>query len=60
MLKKFQPIKVAKRSYWQNAFLTKWKSILTENVLIQWKKNKKIITNCGLQLQYYSDKHQDL
>ena len=34
MLEKFQPIKIAKRSYWLNAFLTKSKSILTENVNI--------------------------
>ena len=58
MLEKSQPIKIAKRFYWQNAFLTKSKSILTENVLNQWKIIKKI-TNCGLQPQYYSDKHQD-
>ena len=48
MLEKFQLIKIAKRSYWLNAFLTKSKSILTENVLNQRKiiKNK---ANCGLQ-----------
>ena len=40
MLEKFQPIKIAKRSYWLNAFLTKSMSILTENVLNQWKKSK--------------------
>ena len=33
MLEKFQPIKIAKRSYWLDASLTKSKSILTENVL---------------------------
>ena len=48
MLEKFQPIKIAKLFYWLNAFLTKSKSILTENVLNQWKTIKKI-TNCGLQ-----------
>ena len=37
MLEKFQPIKIAKRSYWLNAFLTKSKSILTENILNQLK-----------------------
>ena len=46
MLEKFQPIKIAKRSYWLNGFLTKPKSILTENVLNQWKMIKNII-NCG-------------
>ena len=40
MLEKFQPIKIAKHSYWVNAFLTKSMSILTENVLNQWKKSK--------------------
>ena len=35
MLEKFQPIKIAKRYYWLNAFLTKSKSILTEKVLNQ-------------------------
>ena len=59
MLEKFQPIKIAKRFYWLNAFLTKSKSILTENVLNQWKIIKNII-NCGLQPQKYSDKHQYL
>ena len=34
MLEKFQPIKIAKRFYWLNAFLTKSKSLLTENVII--------------------------
>ena len=58
MLENFQPIKIAKRFYWLNAFLTKSKSILTENVLNQWKIIKND-TNCGLQPQYYSDKHQD-
>ena len=48
MLEKLQPIKIAKHFYWLNAFLTKSKSILTENVLNQWKTIKKI-TNCGLQ-----------
>ena len=33
MLEKFQSIKIPKRSYWLNAFLTKSKSILTENAL---------------------------
>ena len=33
MLEKFQPIKIAKRSYWLDACLTKSKSILTEIVL---------------------------
>ena len=58
MLEKFQPIKIAMRFYWLNAFLTKSKSIVAENVLNQWKiiKNIKI---CGLQPQYYSDNHQD-
>ena len=51
--------KLLQRSYWLNVFLTKLKSILTEKVLNQWKKIKNI-TNCGLQPQYYSDKHQDL
>ena len=37
MLEKFQPIKIAKRFYWLNAFLTKSKSVLTENVLNQLK-----------------------
>ena len=31
MLEKFQPIKIANRSYWLNAFPAKLKSILTEN-----------------------------
>ena len=52
MLEKSQPIKIAKRSYWLNAFLTKSKSILTENVLSQ-RKIIKNFTNCGLQPQYY-------
>ena len=56
---KFQPIKIAKRSYWLNASPTKSNSILTENVLSQ-KKITKNITNCGLQPQYYSYKHHDL
>ena len=59
MLEKFQPIKIAKRSYWLNTFLTKAKSILAENVLNQ-RKLIKNFTNCRLQPQYYSDKHQDL
>ena len=42
MLEKFKPIKIAKRSYWLNAFLTKSMSILTENVLNQWKKSKTL------------------
>ena len=42
MLEKFRPIKIARRSYWLTAFLTKSKSILTENVLNQWKKMKKL------------------
>ena len=58
MLEKFQPIKIAKRFYWLNAFLTKSKSVLAENVLNQWKIIKNI-KNCGLQPQYYSDNHQD-
>ena len=58
MLEKFQPIKIAKRFHWLNAFLTKSKPILTENVLNQWKIIKNI-TNCGLQPQYYSDNHQN-
>ena len=33
MLEKFQTIKIAKRSYWLNAFPRKPKSKLTENVL---------------------------
>ena len=33
MFEKFQPIKIAKRSYWLNAFPTKKKSILTKIVL---------------------------
>ena len=57
MLEKFEPIKIAKRFYWLNAFLTKSKSILTENVLNQWKIIKNI-TSCVLQPQYYSDNHQ--
>ena len=57
LLKNFQPIKIAKRSYWLNAFLTKSKSKLSENVLNQWKVIKNI-TNCGVQPQNYSDKHQ--
>ena len=57
MLEKFEPIKIAKRLYWLNAFLTKSKSILTENVLNQWKIIKNI-TSCGLQPQYYSDNHK--
>ena len=31
MLEKFQPIKISTLSYWLNSFLTKSKSILTEN-----------------------------
>ena len=31
MLEKFQPVKTSIRSYWLNSFLTKSKSILTEN-----------------------------
>ena len=34
MLENIQPIKISKRSYWLKAFLTKSKSILTENVNI--------------------------
>ena len=34
MLEKFQPIKIANRSYWLNAFPAKSKSILTENDII--------------------------
>ena len=41
-----------------NAFLTNSKSILTENILNQWKIIKKI-TTCLLQPQYCLDKHQD-
>ena len=59
MLEKFHSIKIAKRSYWLTAFLTKSKSILTENVLNQWKLIKNI-PNCPLQPQYYSDKNQDI
>ena len=50
MLEKFQPIKIAERFYWLNAFLTKSKSKLTENVLNQCKIIKNI-TKCGLQPQ---------
>ena len=57
MLEKLQPIKIAKRFNWLNVILTKSKSKLTENVLNQWKKTKNI-TNCGLQLHYYSDNLQ--
>ena len=31
-LEKFHPLKIARRSYWLNAFLTKSKSILTGSV----------------------------
>ena len=58
MLGKLQPIEIAKRFYWLNTFLTKSKSILTENVLFQWKIIKNI-TNFGLQPHYYSYNHQD-
>ena len=58
MLEKLQPIKIAKRSYWLNAFLTKSKSILTENVINQWKKIENI-TNSGLQSHSYSENHHD-
>ena len=34
MLEKFQPIKIARLSYWLNAFLAKSKPILTEKVYI--------------------------
>ena len=47
MLEKFQPIKIAKRSYWLNAFLTKSKSILTENVLNQRKIIKFFLQIAG-------------
>ena len=57
-LEKFQPIKIAKRFYWLNTFLTKSNPILTENVFNQWKIIKNI-TSCGLQPHYYSDNHQD-
>ena len=58
MLEKLQPIKIAKRFYWLNAFLTKSKSILTENVLNQWKTIKE---NYELRVttQYYSDNYQN-
>ena len=58
MLEKFQPIKIAKRFFWLNAFVTKSKAMLTENVLNQWKIIKNI-TNCGLYPQYYSDNHEN-
>ena len=46
MLEKFQPIKIATRFYWLNAFLKKLTSILTEKVLNQ-RITIKNITNCG-------------
>ena len=46
MLEKLQPIKIAKRFFWLNAFIRKSKSVLTEKVLNQWKIIKNI-TNCG-------------
>ena len=52
MLEKFQPIKIAKRFYWLNAFLTKSKSVLTENVLHQWKIIENF-TNC-ITIQIFS------
>ena len=59
LTEKFQRVKIAKCSYRLNGFLTKSKSILTENELNQ-QKIIKNFTNCGLQPQYYSDKHQTL
>ena len=56
MLEKFKPIKLAKRSYWLNAFLTNSKSILTENVLNQWKIIKKFYilgVTTAILLRYY-------
>ena len=47
MLEKFQPIKIAKRFYWLNAFLTKSMSKLTENALNQWKVKKYIFQTAG-------------
>ena len=48
MLGKFQSIEIAKRSYWLKAFLTKSKSIITENVLNQWKTIKILqIAGCN-------------
>ena len=57
MLENFQPIKISKHFFWLNAFLTKSKSILTENVLNQWKIIKNF-TNCGVQPHHYSDNDQ--
>ena len=47
MLEKFQPIKIPERFYWLNAFLTKSKSISTENVLNKWKIILKILQIAG-------------
>ena len=44
MLEEFQPIEIAKLSYWLKAFLTKTKSILAEIVLNQ-RKIIKSFTN---------------
>ena len=41
-LEKFHPLKIARRSYWLNAFLTKSKSILTGSVSNQWKIIKNV------------------
>ena len=51
MLEKFQPIKIAKRFYWLNAFLTKSKSIFRENG-IQWYK---MLAKDVIQLNNYSN-----
>ena len=58
LLERSHLIKIARRFYWLNAFLTKPKSVLTENVLNQWTIIKNI-TNCGLQPHNGSDNHQD-
>ena len=51
MLEKFEPIKIAKRFYWLNAFLTKSKSICRENG-IQWYK---MLAKDVIQLNNYNN-----
>ena len=53
MLDKFQPIKIAKESYWLNVFLAKSKSILTENVKIISKIDADIISGDIINLVFF-------
>ena len=53
MLDKFQPIKMDNCFYWLYAFLAKSNSMLTENVLNQWKITKilQIAGYSGITIQ---------